>query len=79
MLIQTFSFFFFPETHMHFHGSGQIVERTKPCTDPHFVYTRTLGTMQVFYLITSRSKILTGSNSSTVKIFAQFARSKRRS
>ena len=40
---------FFPETHMQFCGSGQIVERTKPCTDPHFVYTRgTLGTVQVF-------------------------------
>ena len=40
---------------MQSHGSGQIVERTKPCMDPHFVYTRrTLGTVQVFYLISSR-------------------------
>ena len=73
MLIQTFSFF--PETHIQFHGSGQIIERTKPCTDPHFVYTPgTFGTVQVFYLISSRSKILTGTVSSTMKIFAQFTR-----
>ena len=58
-----------------FHGSGQIVERTKPCTDPHFAYTRgTLKTVQVFYLIGSRSKIFTGSVSSTMKPFGLFTR-----
>lgn len=75
MLIQTFSFFFQKRT-CSFTGpykllNGQNLARFR--TD--FVYTRrTLGTVQVFYLISSRSKSLTGSVSSTMKIFAQFTR-----
>ena len=75
MLIQTFSFFSKNAHAVSRVRTNMLNRQNLARIRTDFVYTRrTPGTVQVFYLISRRSKILTGSVSSTMKIFAQFTR-----